>query len=77
MNDDFMEIANSVLGVVPEEYDLTQDDTKELINLCGKGIEGSLQALTTAFRYGVVMGHRLTEAGKYKITRRRFDTKQS
>ena len=69
MNRDMIKTAQKAETNVPANYDL---NSSEIIDLMKKARSGSpddtYNAIITAFKYGFVLGHRATVAGK--ITKR-------
>ncbi len=51
-----------VHGRIAEHYDMSGSDVVELCEIAQKDV---YEAITRAFEYGYVLGHRATKAGKY------------
>ena len=58
------QIAERTIGRIPTEYDMTYDEMLRLYKAFMGGHE--FTALSTAFEFGFVMGHRATKAGKFR-----------
>lgn len=54
---------------IPPEYQIDPYQIMELKADAWKGTEDAIAAIMKAFQYGYIMGHRATQAGKYKEVR--------
>ena len=51
-------------GLIPDRYDITISEINTLHAMVHTGLDGELDALTTAFDYGFILGSRAQKAGK-------------
>lgn len=63
MKRNMIRTANAIIGTIPTAYDMMSDELEELHEMAlNNPIEGLLNAITTAFRYGFVLGGRKEKA---------------
>ena len=63
---DMISTAEAVRGEIPDRYDLTVPEINTLHSMIHTDLDGELDALTIAFKYGFVLGARAQKAGKFQ-----------
>ena len=66
MNRNMMQTVETIKGknFIPDHYDITVPEINTLHAMVHSGLDGELDALTTAFGYGFILGARAQKAGK-------------
>lgn len=63
-----MKTIEQTKGSIPDHYDIVAPEIQELYSTINTGgADGKWDAITTAFRYGFVLGARAQKAGKFKV----------
>lgn len=69
MKRDMMKTVESIKGknLIPDHYDITLHELKTLHEMAQADLDGELDALSTAFNYGFILGARAQKAGKFHV----------
>lgn len=58
--------AMDLIAAAPEEYDMDSAECVELVNRAETSREAALDAVYTAFKYGLMMGYKAAKDGAVK-----------